>query len=176
VCRVCGRWCSSTPQNYHPDQPAPHTAFQTHCALGQAGEQYDIAFLRALGAHFHQPHPPLLRPYPPGGRAARGSHTGQFSCFGPRSCFIAPILDIYPTGFDRWTGPLGEGREPTRAKRETVPGAERVPRRPAWAHGKHWAAAGPKNKTKAELGSCGCGCGLWVTYTRRPNPKLGKNG
>jgi hypothetical protein len=61
--------------------------------------------LRVLGAHFH--HSPLLRPYSPGG-AARGSHaTGQFSCFGPRSCFIAFVLDIPNGGFGRWLGPLG---------------------------------------------------------------------
>jgi hypothetical protein len=38
--------------------------------------------LRVLGARC--PFSSLLRPYSPGG-AARGSHTGQFSCFGPRA-------------------------------------------------------------------------------------------
>jgi hypothetical protein len=49
---------------------------------------------------------PLLRPYFPGG-AARGSHAGQFACFGPRSCFIAFVLDI-PSGF--WPSNRAVGR------------------------------------------------------------------
>jgi hypothetical protein len=48
----------------------------------------------ALGAHFHHLQGHILQA---GQRAARGSHTGQFSCFGPRSCFIASVSDI-PNG------------------------------------------------------------------------------
>jgi hypothetical protein len=78
------------PQNHHPDQPAAHTHRLLH-TLGQVGEQYgpSIAPFARARCQF----PPLSRPYSPGG-AARGSHTGQFSYFGPPSCFIASALDI----------------------------------------------------------------------------------
>jgi hypothetical protein len=87
---ACGRWCSSTPQTPHPDQPAAHTAFQTHWARLVSNMGHRSPHLRVLGAHFHhfKGHIPLA-----GQRAGRTSHTGQFSCFGPRrSCFIAPVL------------------------------------------------------------------------------------
>jgi hypothetical protein len=67
--------------------------------------------LRVLGRCLFSP---LLRPYSPGG-AKRGSHTGQFSCFGPRSCFIAFVLDI-PNGV--WPLNKAVGRAYIR---ETVP-------------------------------------------------------
>jgi hypothetical protein len=91
VC-VCGRGCSSAPK------PTTQTASGSHRipnTLGQIGEKYGPSI--ALFARARCPSSPLLRPYSPGG-AARGSHTGQFSCFGPRSCFIAFVLDI-PNGF-----------------------------------------------------------------------------
>jgi hypothetical protein len=47
--------------------------------------------------------------------SARGSHTGQFSCFGPRSCFIAFVLDT-PNGI--WPLNRAVGRA---FIRETVP-------------------------------------------------------
>jgi hypothetical protein len=69
----CGRWCSSTPKPlHHPDQPAAHTAFQTHRArlvsnMGHRSPRLCVARARC-------PFSPLLRPYSSGG-AARGSHT-----------------------------------------------------------------------------------------------------
>jgi hypothetical protein len=78
----------------HPPNPPPRPASGSHRlpnTLGQVGEQYGP--LIAPFARARCPFSPLLRPYFPGG-AARGSHsTGQFSCFGPRSCFIAFVLD-----------------------------------------------------------------------------------
>jgi hypothetical protein len=81
-----------------PPNPPPRPASGSHRlpnALGQVGEQYGpsiapFAFARARCPFCHfQGH----IPQPPGG-AARGSHTGQFLCFGPRSYFIAPALGI----------------------------------------------------------------------------------
>jgi hypothetical protein len=97
-------------------QPAARTAFQTHWArlVSNMGHRSPHPFGRG-----RCPFSPLLRPYSPGG-AVRGSHTGQFSCFGPRSCFIAHVLDI-PNGV--W--PLN--RAVWRAYiRETVPALEVV--------------------------------------------------
>jgi hypothetical protein len=87
-----------------PPNPPPRPAsgsYRLPNTLGQVGEQYGPSI--APFAHARCPFLPLtifkaiLYPYPPGG-AARGSHTGQFSCFGPRSCFIAFVLGI-PNGF-----------------------------------------------------------------------------
>jgi hypothetical protein len=86
-------------QQAPPPNPQPRPASGSHRfpnTLGQVGEQYGPSigpFARA-----RCPFLPLLRPYSSGG-AARGSHAGQFPCFGPRSCFIciAPVLDI-PNG------------------------------------------------------------------------------
>jgi hypothetical protein len=72
-----------------PPNPPPRPASGSHRfpnTLGQVGEQYGPSI--APFARARCPFSPLVRPYSPGG-AARGSHTGQFSCFGPRSCFIA---------------------------------------------------------------------------------------
>jgi hypothetical protein len=99
------------PKTLHPDQPAAHTAFQIHRARLVRNMGRRSPHLRVLGA---QAFSPLLKPYSPGG-AARGSHTGQFSCFGPRSCFIAPVLDS-PNGF--WPLNKAVGRAYIRA---TVP-------------------------------------------------------
>ena len=80
-----------------PPNPPPRPANGSHRlpnTLGQVGEQYGPSI--APFARARCPFSPLLRPYSSGG-AARGSHTGQFSCFGPRSCFIAFELDI-PNG------------------------------------------------------------------------------
>ena len=81
----------------HPPNPPPRPASGSHRlpnTLGQVGEQYGPSI--APFARARCPFLPLLRPHSPGG-AARGSHAGQFSCFGPRSCFIASVLDI-PNG------------------------------------------------------------------------------
>jgi hypothetical protein len=81
-----------------PPNPPPLPASGSHRlpnTPGQVGEQYGPS--TAPFARVRYPFLPLLRPYSTGG-AARGSHTGQFSCFGPRSCFIAFVLDI-PKGF-----------------------------------------------------------------------------
>jgi hypothetical protein len=49
-----GRWCScSIPQTHHPDQPADHTAFQTHWARLVSNMGHRSPHLRALGAHVH---------------------------------------------------------------------------------------------------------------------------
>jgi hypothetical protein len=99
----------------HPPNPPPRPASgspRLPNTLGQVGEQYGPSI-----APFERdrcPFSPLLRPYSPGG-AARGSHTGQFSCFGPRSCFLAPVLDI-PNGV--WPLDRAVGRAYIR---ETVP-------------------------------------------------------
>ena len=80
-----------------PPNPPPRPANGSHRlpnTLGQVGEQYGPSI--APFARARCPFSPLLRPYSSGG-AARGSHAGQFSCFGPRSCFIAFVLDI-PNG------------------------------------------------------------------------------
>jgi hypothetical protein len=82
----------------HPPNPPPRPVSGSHRlpnTLGQVGEQYGPSI--APFGRARCPFLPLLRPYSSGG-AARGSHTGQFSCFGPRSCFIAFVLDI-PNGF-----------------------------------------------------------------------------
>jgi hypothetical protein len=88
----------AAPPPKSPPRPAsgshrlPHT--HTH-TLGQVGEQYGPStapFGRARCLFL-----PLPRPYSAGG-AARGSHNGQFPCFGPHSCFTAFVLDI-PNGF-----------------------------------------------------------------------------
>jgi hypothetical protein len=80
-----------------PPNPPPRPASGSHRfpnTLSQVGEQYGPSI--APFARARCPFSPLLRPYSSGG-AARGSHAGQFSCFGPRSCFIAFVLDI-PNG------------------------------------------------------------------------------
>jgi hypothetical protein len=80
-----------------PPNPPPRPANGSHRfpnTLGQVGGQYGPSI--APFARARCPFVPLLRPYSPGG-AACGSHAGQFSCFGPRSCFIAFVLDI-PNG------------------------------------------------------------------------------
>jgi hypothetical protein len=69
------------PLTHHPDQPAAHTAFQTHWARLVSNMGHRSPHLWAC---YRCPFSPLPRQHPPGG-AARGSHTGQFSCFGPRS-------------------------------------------------------------------------------------------
>jgi hypothetical protein len=77
-----------------PPNPPPRSASGSHRllhTLGQAGEQYGPSIAPFARARWQ--FSPLLRPYSPGG-AARGPHTGQFSRFGPRSCFIAFVLDI----------------------------------------------------------------------------------
>ena len=91
--RAAGAGAGAAP----PQNPPPRPASGSHRlpnTLGQAGEQYGPSI--APFARARCPLSPLLRPHSPGG-AARGSHTGQFSCFGPRSCFIAFVLDI-PNG------------------------------------------------------------------------------
>jgi hypothetical protein len=99
----------------HPPNPPPRPTSGSHRfpnTLGQVGEQYGpsiVPFARA-----RCPFSPLLRPISSGG-TARGSHTGQFSCFGPRSCFIAFVLDI-PNGV--WPLNRAVGRAYIR---ETVP-------------------------------------------------------
>ena len=106
-----------------PPNPPPRPANGSHRlpnTLGQVGEQYGPSI--APFARARCPFSPLLRPYSPGG-AARGSHTGQFSCFGPRSCFIAFVLDI-PNGV--WPLDRAVGRAYIR---ETVPST---------AGGHHW--------------------------------------
>jgi hypothetical protein len=102
-----------------PPNPPPRPASGSHRlpnTLGQVGEKYGPSI--APFGRARCPFSPLLRPYSPGG-AARGSHTGQFSCFGPRSWrrFIAFVLDI-PNGF--W--PLDRAVERAYI-RETVPSA-----------------------------------------------------
>jgi hypothetical protein len=76
----------------HPPKPPPRPTSGSHCllcihALDQAGEQYIWAIYRPICACYRCPFSPPARPYSPGGAAHR-SHTGQFSFFGPRSCFI----------------------------------------------------------------------------------------
>ena len=100
------------PQTHHPDQPAASGSHRLPNALGQVGEQYGPSI--APFARARCPFSPLLRPHFPGG-AARGSHAGQFSCFGPRSCFIAFVLDI-PNGVWPLNGAVGRAY-----LRETVP-------------------------------------------------------
>jgi hypothetical protein len=103
------------PQTHHPDQPAASGSHRFPNTLSQVGEQYGLStapFARARCQLL-----PLLRPHSPGG-AARGSHTGQFSCFGPRSCFYRPasILNT-PSGFwplDRAVGGRAYVRETVR--------------------------------------------------------------
>ena len=66
-----------------PPNPPPRPANGSHRfpnTLGQVGEQYGPSI--APFARARCPFSPLLRPYSPGAGAARGSHTGQFSCFG----------------------------------------------------------------------------------------------
>jgi hypothetical protein len=78
----------------HPPNPPPRPASGSHRlpnTQGQVGEQYGPSIAPFARARY--PFSPLLRPYSPGG-AARGSHTGQFSCFGPRSCFMAFVLNM----------------------------------------------------------------------------------
>jgi hypothetical protein len=102
----------------HPPNPPPRPASGSHRlpnTLGQVGEQYGPSI--AQFARARCPFSPLLRPYSPGG-AARGSHTGQFSCFGPRSCFIAFVSDI-PNGV--WPLNRAVGRAYIR---KTVPTAD----------------------------------------------------
>jgi hypothetical protein len=99
----------------HPPNPPPRPASGSHRVpnpLGQVGEQYGPSI--APFARARCPFSPLLRPCSPGG-AARVSYTGQFSCFGPRSCFIAPVLDI-PNGVWSLNGAVGRAYI-----RETVP-------------------------------------------------------
>jgi hypothetical protein len=83
-----------------PPNPPPRPASGSHRllhTLGQAGEQYGPSIAPFARARW---------PYSPDG-AARGSHTGQFSCFGSRSCFIAFVLGI-PNGF--WPLNMAVGR------------------------------------------------------------------
>jgi hypothetical protein len=82
------------PQTHHPPPRPASGSHRFPNTLGQVGEQYGPSITPFARARC--PLSPLLRPYSSGG-AARGSHAGQFSCFGPRSCFIAFILDI-PNG------------------------------------------------------------------------------
>jgi hypothetical protein len=97
--------------------------------LGQVGEQYGPSI--APFARARCPFSPLLRPHSPGG-AARGSHTGQFSCFGPRSFFIAFVLDI-PNGLQ--TLDRAVGRAYIR---------ERIPTCPLSATNRHcWRSSEP---------------------------------
>jgi hypothetical protein len=66
-----------------PPNPPPRPAIGSHRllhTLGHADEQYGPSI--APFARARCPFSPLLRPYSPCG-AARRSHTGQFSCFGP---------------------------------------------------------------------------------------------
>jgi hypothetical protein len=112
-----------------PPNPPPRPASGSHRlpnTLGQVGEQYGPSVAPFVRARC--PFSPLLRPYSPGG-AGRGSHTGQFSCFGPRSCFIAFVLDI-PNGFRPLDRAVGRAYI-----RETVANGA------AW--GRAWGRMGP---------------------------------
>jgi hypothetical protein len=98
----------------HPPNPPPRPSNQRLIplhALGQAGEQYGPSIAPFVRAGARCPFSPLLRPYSPDG-AARGSHTGQFSCFGPRSCFTPFVLDIpngvWPLNRAVWGGYIRE--------------------------------------------------------------------
>jgi hypothetical protein len=51
--RRLGRWSSSAPKTHHPDQPAAHTAFQTHWARLVSYMGHRSPHLRVLGGHFH---------------------------------------------------------------------------------------------------------------------------
>jgi hypothetical protein len=125
----------AAPSPNPPPRPASGSHRLLH-TLDQAGEQYgpSIApFARARCPAF----PPLYRPYSPAGGAARGSaHTGQFSYFGPRSCFIAFALDI-PNGV--WLLDRAVGRAYVR---ETVATSAQRARRPCAALGSgEWGAS-----------------------------------
>jgi hypothetical protein len=50
---ACGGAGAAPPQNHHPDQPAAHTAFQTHWARLVSNMGHRSTRLRVLGAHFH---------------------------------------------------------------------------------------------------------------------------
>jgi hypothetical protein len=97
-----------------PPRPPSSGSHRLPNTLGQVGEQYGPSV--APFARARCPFSPLLRPYSPGG-AVYGPLTGQFPCFvfrTPRSCFIAPVLDIrdswtYLTGFLPLGRPLGLG-------------------------------------------------------------------
>jgi hypothetical protein len=109
----------------HPPNPPPRPASGSHRLpnkLGQVGEQYAGPVVdRPIMPHLRVLAVPIFTTFKAIFRrrgSARVVHTGQFSCFGPRSCFIAFVLDI-PNGF--W--PLGRavGRAYIRIIRETVP-------------------------------------------------------
>ena len=117
-----------------PPNPPPRPANGSHRfpnTLGQVGEQYGPSI--APFARARCPFSPLLRPYSSGG-AARGSHAGQFSCFGPRSCFIAFVLDI-PNGLQTLDRAVGRAyiheRIPTSSSGPISPnrGVRRGPQR-----------------------------------------------
>jgi hypothetical protein len=61
-----------------PPRPSSGSHRLLH-TLGQAGGQYGPS--TAPFGRARCPFLPLVTPYSPGGAAARGSHTGQFSCF-----------------------------------------------------------------------------------------------
>jgi hypothetical protein len=121
--------------------------------LGQVGEQYGPSI--APFARARCPFSPLLRPYSPGG-AARGSHTGQFLRFGPRSCFIAFVLDI-PNGV--WPFNRAVGRAYIR---EAVPTHGRAGRAAQGAAGCHLVqpvreiGATPSHPAPPPLATGGC--------------------
>ena len=71
-----------------------HTAFQTHWARLVSNMGHRSPHLRVLGAHFHHFNNNKGHVLQAGQRAGRTRATGQFSCFGPRSCFIEPVSDI----------------------------------------------------------------------------------
>jgi hypothetical protein len=79
------------PQTHHPDQPAAHTAFKTHCARLVSNMGHRSPHLRVLGAHVHhfQGHIPQA-----GQRAGRTRATGQFSCFVFRTSQLLHITRI----------------------------------------------------------------------------------
>jgi hypothetical protein len=112
-----------------PAPPPPRPANGSHRlpnTLGQVGEQYGPSI--APVARARCPFLPLLRPYSSGG-AARGSHAGQFSCFGPRSCFIASVLDI-PNGLQALDRAVGRAYI-----RKRIPTGSGIKAGPNWTPG-----------------------------------------
>ena len=85
---------TAAPVQLRAPKPPPRPASGSNClphTLGKAGEQYGPPV--APFARARCPFSPLFRSYFPGA-AARGSPSGQFSYFGPRSPLTAFVLDI----------------------------------------------------------------------------------
>jgi hypothetical protein len=107
----------TTPTSQRLTPPSKHTGHWARLVRNMGHRSRTFARARC-------PFSPLLRPYSysacrQGSARVVGSHTGQFSCFGPRSCFIAPVLGI-PNGF--WPLNRAVGDAVGRAYiRETVP-------------------------------------------------------